>query len=85
MPDANVIFSGRPGSGAVLSSGMCVQGVQAPPPGSASTAGQDYQPPTQVITHTLASLRALHGDEDCMELSEIFVWLGSSIGLETGG
>lgn len=31
-----------------LSACICMQGVQAPPPGSAGTGGEGYQPATKV-------------------------------------
>lgn len=61
---------------------MSVQGVQAPPPGSAGAAGQGYQPPTQVNPYILAILHALPGGEVYMDLRMAFTRHSSSIGLK---
>ena len=63
MSMQDIIFSGRPEKlkFAELSNSMPVQGVQAPPPGSAGTAGGEYQPPTQVSLYILPVLHALSG------------------------
>ena len=81
MFDADIIFSGRPENltDAELSNSMSVQGVQAPPPGSAGTAGQGYQPPTQVNPCILAILHALPDGEVYMELSMASTWHCSSV------
>ena len=84
MFDADIIFSGRPENltAAELSNSMSVQGVQAPPPGSAGSAGQGYQPPIQVNPYILAILHALPGGEVYMELRMALMRHSSSFGLK---